>query len=374
MRRSGVQIPEAAPHKIAFLRVCRRPFATARSTDPLPTLSTHSRTSDAAPARLWCASCDPPVSVPHLDSSGNTLRHLGRPDQVSTKSRRVLAFLATGFHRLAHFCVPTKSTAVDFRYMSMEVPTMPLPIKPLGSLPHAQRTDRAPVLSLVSKGERPRRAYRPPAQRSIRLRARDSAGIRLLCALGAVRSDDMARWLAHASGRTSVGARSANETLARWAQAGLADGRSDLRSSRRVWTPTTEGARFADWTSPLHAPDLPSQRQTLTVAAVAIHYIAAGWVWLSWREALGDPQLAGGELAQGVVRSDATAAAVCVAPESASASTILSRLSSTQTDGRATHLWVSDESFQLLTTRYSHDLTALQAAGLRLRSLQDLLR
>jgi len=96
------------------LRFCRRPFATARSTDPLPTLSTHSRTSDAAPARLWCASCDPPVSVPRLDASGNTLRQLGRPDQVSTKSRRVLAFLATGFHRLAHFCVPTKSTAVNF--------------------------------------------------------------------------------------------------------------------------------------------------------------------------------------------------------------------------------------------------------------------
>jgi len=314
------------------------------------------------------------VSRPHIDASGKTLRHPDRRDQVSTKPRRVRRFPATGINRLAHSCVLTELTAVDFRYESMEVHTMPLPIEPLGSVPHAQRADRAPVLSLVPKAQKPRRTYRPPAQRSIRLSARDAAGVRLLCALGAVRSDDMARWLAHASRRTSVGARSANQTLARWAQAGLAAGRSDLRSARRVWTPTPEGARFADWTYPLHVPDMPSQRQTLTVASVAIHYMAAGWVWVSWREALGDPRLSGGDLAQGIVRSDATTAAVCVEPEHTSASTLVSRLSSTQSDGLETHLWVSDESFRLLTTRESHDLTALQEAGLRLRSLQDLLR
>lgn len=251
---------------------------------------------------------------------------------------------------------------------------MPLPTEPVTSLSANSEQSRARLLSVVPDPEKPRRAYRPPAERSVRLTDRDAAGVRLLCSLGAVRSDDMATWLAHASGRSSLGARSANQTLARWAKAGLASGRDDLRSARRVWLPTPQGARFADWTHPLHVPDLPHQQHSLTVAAVAIHYMVSGWRWLSWREASSDPRLGTGADIHGVAKSDLSKASVHVAVDGADVMNVLARLSAAPPGGCQMHLWITEEASHLLASGTREDISESQASSVRLCSLHDLLR
>lgn len=197
----------------------------------------------------------------------------------------------------------------------------------------------------------------------VRLTTRDGTALRTLAGLTAMRLDDLAHLLGAGRGQ-ALGLRTTRGVVQRWTRLGLAE---QLRptATHSVIVPTRTGCLWAgaDWHGTPTFAQLP---HTLTVAALAAQYIAAGWDWTPETELNGYAHRP-----DGIATRNQGAIAVEVELHQKAArryDTITDRLL-TDRSWQQIHYWCPQPVAQALERYCADNVTAEEASQIRILNL-----
>ncbi len=197
----------------------------------------------------------------------------------------------------------------------------------------------------------------------VRLTTRDGTALRTLAGLTAVRLDDLAHLLGADRGQ-ALGLRTTRAVVQRWTRVGLTE---QIRptATHSVIVPTRAGCMWAgaEWNGIPTYAQLP---HTLTVAALAVQYIAAGWTWTPEHLLNGYAHRPDGRAAR-----DSAAIAVEAELHQKAArryDTITDRLL-TEGDWQQVHYWCPEPVAQALQRYCAQNLTSEEASRIRIMNL-----